>query len=584
MKKFLAVCCFSLSIATSATAGDLGTLLTGLGAQLISNVAAKAMGVAPTAEPSRQMNAESWQNARAAEAVFQSLPAQADDGAIYDPKNAPEARRLIAAYRKASAPIRAGPNFTQAQLAAYAQSLQPFLRYAQSGLPQSDTTILPGQKKTFQAQTFCLDRGLPAPIPQDNLRLIPSGALIPEKDKALYDALMRASTSHPNARFTVQNLAWGLRHAQQGYKPALDKETQALLNEALPDGTEQYQSFLQDRQRELQQSQQRQQLFRQLQGLVAESTGIQLPPPSTTDGSFTAGDVAQALVALNHAPAPPPDSVAQGSPYTQLAPNVAAKVSNAVAASAMQIEVVNAGDQPFSFVATDYVGQTVRPTQRMAIASINDASPDAQYDWNWTSPAQLAEKKLQAVTAALEIPALKQAQRNIQTWLDRQAEAGASKPMLGALALGTAVNEVLLPTTAVDLLPLGKIGKLTKAAGEVERAVASEKALAASAELADDAARNAKPGSAGFDRTGKNFTPRTKAEIDSENADKYGGINKCEYCNIEVEPGRKSQRGVTPPPNERQRDHIIPKSQGGDGTLANGQILCRECNLNKSDN
>ena len=113
----------------------------------------------------------------------------------------------------------------------------------------------------------------------------------------------------------------------------------------------------------------------------------------------------------------------------------------------------------------------------MAIAWINEASPDAQYDWNWISPAQLAEKKLQAVTTALEIPALKQAQRNIQTWLDRQAEVGASKSMLGALALGTAVNEVLLPTTAVDLLPLGKVGKIAKAAGEVERGLATERKI-----------------------------------------------------------------------------------------------------------
>jgi hypothetical protein len=200
--------CFSLFFTTgTSVAGDLSALLTCLGAQLISNVAAKAIGITSApGEASRQLNDDAWQNARAAEAIFQSLPAQADDGTIYDPKNTQEARRLIAAYRKASAPIRAGPNFTPQQLDAYAKTLLPFLRYAQHGLPQTDTIILPGQKKTYQAQTFCLDRGLPPPIPQDNLRLVPSGNLIPEKDKALYDALMRASASRPDARFIPKRM------------------------------------------------------------------------------------------------------------------------------------------------------------------------------------------------------------------------------------------------------------------------------------------------------------------------------------------------------------------------------------------
>jgi len=92
-----------------------------------------------------------------------------------------------------------------------------------------------------------------------------------------------------------------------------------------------------------------------------------------------------------------------------------------------------------------------------------------------------------------------------------------------------------------------------------------------------------KAGSAGINRTGKDFTPKTKQEIDAENSAKNGGINRCENCGIEVVPGQKSERGVTPPGNERQRDHIIPKSQGGDGTLENGQILCRTCNLEKGD-
>lgn len=103
-----------------------------------------------------------------------------------------------------------------------------------------------------------------------------------------------------------------------------------------------------------------------------------------------------------------------------------------------------------------------------------------------------------------------------------------------------------------------------------------------------DGAVNQKPGepkqgTSGGPRAGKGFTPKGKKQLDDENANKYGGKNKCEKCGKEVVPGQKSTKGVAPPPNEKQRDHIIPKSQGGDGDPSNGQVLCRGCNLEKSD-
>ncbi|WP_208609296.1 RHS repeat-associated core domain-containing protein, partial [Pseudovibrio denitrificans] len=90
-----------------------------------------------------------------------------------------------------------------------------------------------------------------------------------------------------------------------------------------------------------------------------------------------------------------------------------------------------------------------------------------------------------------------------------------------------------------------------------------------------------KAGVAGGTRAGKSFTKKTKQAIDAENAAMFAGDNVCVKCGVKVVPGKQSQKGVTPPDNEKHRDHIIAKSQGGDGTLENGQILCRKCNLNK---
>ncbi|MFY0565249.1 HNH endonuclease [Archangium lansingense] len=88
---------------------------------------------------------------------------------------------------------------------------------------------------------------------------------------------------------------------------------------------------------------------------------------------------------------------------------------------------------------------------------------------------------------------------------------------------------------------------------------------------------------AGKDRKSPLFTKKGKSIVKDNNAKKNDGKILCEECKVETVPGEKHVKDVTPPSNEAQVDHIIPKAKGGKGDPSNGQVLCRDCNIKKSD-
>ena len=85
-------------------------------------------------------------------------------------------------------------------------------------------------------------------------------------------------------------------------------------------------------------------------------------------------------------------------------------------------------------------------------------------------------------------------------------------------------------------------------------------------------------------RAGKKFTPKGKREVKEANAAENDGELKCEGCEKTVVNPKQHQKGVSPPGNEAHVDHIEPRSKGGAGSPPNGQVLCRTCNLGKSNN
>jgi len=69
-----------------------------------------------------------------------------------------------------------------------------------------------------------------------------------------------------------------------------------------------------------------------------------------------------------------------------------------------------------------------------------------------------------------------------------------------------------------------------------------------------------------------------------------GGVLRSDLDGQVLDMPKKSQSGVTPPPNDAQIDHVVPRkpanSNLGQGTnsYGNDQVLYREKNRQKSNN
>ena len=156
----------------------------------------------------------------------------------------------------------------------------------------------------------------------------------------------------------------------------------------------------------------------------------------------------------------------------------------------------------------------------------------------------------------------------------------------GALIVDVAaVVAPLAPAVVGVSVRVGRAGKeavpaLAKAGGTI--ADAAKGAGQRAADALQSAAKPAK-GAAGGPRASMPITRRDKAIVKEENAAAYGGQTTCINCGQPTVPGQQSKRGVTPPKNETHVDHIIPRAKGGDGSRANSQVLCRDCNQKKGD-
>lgn len=142
----------------------------------------------------------------------------------------------------------------------------------------------------------------------------------------------------------------------------------------------------------------------------------------------------------------------------------------------------------------------------------------------------------------------------------------------GNPAVGTGARLLAVGSLLGEVSGVSDVLKGGKAALKVVDSVNDAKKVVNAADNAADATR-----ASSRYKPGGDFSETTKRAA----AEKAG--NKCEYCTVDTVPGEQSRRGVTPPGNQGQTDHFIPKAKGGTNDPTNARHSCRDCNIKKAD-
>ncbi len=413
------------------------------------------------AQAERAMGPEAQQQAQAARAAFEAYQeGSAEPLEVYNPHDFTAAKRQIERYRRVAESIKGRTVLTPEEVRELGDALLPFLRYiyrspdGTTGIDGTVVDLAPGQKATVQLKGFCLDRGTPAPRSGECLQLVRASRLVPEELLPLYRALLRyRAEGHPESSSLIQNLLWGIRHAKDVHPhlTRLNAQQRALLDAAMPGGADLFQRYLDKIQARKLVRDQGRALFIALAKAIETTLGERMPEPRS-DG-FAPTETERLLGQLTRLPVE--GTPHEGSEYSMPLPGVAVKAVGVASLSPVRLEIINTTSADVSFDTSEFVGQSVRVTQRVALGGPND------------SGAGVAQRLVE-VLRLLELEPLKNMQALLQRTLDAYGNrADATNLDRAAIEVATLLNQFLFPVSVLDIVPMAsQAGRLCKALGK----------------------------------------------------------------------------------------------------------------------
>jgi RHS repeat-associated protein len=205
------------------------------------------------------------------------------------------------------------------------------------------------------------------------------------------------------------------------------------------------------------------------------------------------------------------------------------------------------------------------PSSPLPYALITNPQSLNKYTYTWNNPLRYTDPDGHFIDTLIDIGSVVYS-----------ASAVVADVITGSDQLKTDLKALGGDLVGVAVPGLTGVGAAIRAANKVDNVVDAARAVdkvsdaTKAANKADNAADAGKATNATGSRPGQDFTPAGKRQIDARDG------NQCQNCGREVQ-SVQNKKGQPTPPDQRQRHHIKPKSEGGSGTPENGKTLCPGC-------
>lgn len=325
----------------------------------------------------RRMNAAQMRDAQAARAIFDRVNAgHADIAALppshstetYNPKNPRRAAILKADLQKAALayePYRAaGTVPPTAVLVQMRDAVAPFIRFLdmmrQASGRAPPLMVAPGQTRTFDLPAYCMDSNLPAPKRGETFRMAPIASLLPPELAPVIRAMMTRAGPYD---YQVQGLVWNLRDAYRNGAPLnLSADRLARLERDYPEAATAIAAYNRKASRA---GAARGLMDSLIPGLRRNVSQIMDTAQGLSPAQI-AQDVQTRLASLNRMPVA--GDINPDAAYSTIAPGVAAYArSPEGGAHNAVITIANTTDQPYVLQQSEFVAQSERPVQHLAL-------------------------------------------------------------------------------------------------------------------------------------------------------------------------------------------------------------------------
>jgi len=216
--------------------------------------------------------------------------------------------------------------------------------------------IYPGQSITFEQKGYCLDPDRPAPKGGEQFALRPSKDLIAKPLQGIYDKLLEKSKTNPRIERNLQNIVWGLRTADSPSTSRADNLSSgelSIIEKAYPGAVKDFVKFRENHKSKV-----------DFQERIIENLGQNVSQSYVNTASTK--DLLNTITT-----AEPSGSFEQDSAYSTLDDGV---VAHTVGTDTLQYRttIKNVSDKPFYFDATQWVAESPRDVQRVAMLPPSD--------------------------------------------------------------------------------------------------------------------------------------------------------------------------------------------------------------------